>query len=151
MRESPARRVSRVLFLLMAYRPPIIEVPSRSQRVILTDVTIVNPCRERRDRRTLIIERDRITRISHIDLLDSAEPVDHRYTGTYVLPGLIDMHVHIPPPTRDLVNLLFLAYYTKEFLDEALRRHRERFERPVYDALSTAIVRLGTNIMVSKN
>jgi len=39
----------------------------------------------------------------------------------------------------------------KEFPDEALRRHRERFERPVYDKLSTAIVRLGTNMMVSKN
>ena len=28
----------------------------------------------------------------------------------FVLPGLIDMHVHIPPPARELVNMLFLAH-----------------------------------------
>jgi hypothetical protein len=32
------------------------------------------------------------------------------FAGVYVLPGLIDMHVHIPPPARELTNLLFLAH-----------------------------------------
>ena len=108
MKKSLMRRMSRVVFKLMAYRPPAIKAPS--QGVVLTNVKVVNPGKERPDRQTIIIEGDRITRISRSDPRDSAEPGVTRYVGAYVLPGLIDMHVHIPPPTRELTNLLFLTY-----------------------------------------
>ena len=92
----------------MAYRPPVVMVPS--QGVILTDVNIVNPGRERLDRQTLVVEGDQISRISQGELQGSVGIGNQGYAGAYVLPGLIDMHVHIPPPTRELVSLLFLAH-----------------------------------------
>jgi hypothetical protein len=52
----------------------------------------------------VVIQGDRISRIGR-------EPDDSGpFAGAYALPGLIDMHVHIPPPARELTNLLFLAH-----------------------------------------
>jgi imidazolonepropionase-like amidohydrolase len=87
----------------LAYRPPEVEVPDRG--AVLQDVTVVNPGAGRLAGRTLAVEGDCVARIS------PAEPVEGgAYAGCYVLPGLADMHVHVPPHTRDLVNLLFLAH-----------------------------------------
>jgi hypothetical protein len=68
-----------------------------------------------------------------------------------------DLLVFDQDPSRDLAALSTLRgviaqgrLYTREFLDEALSRHRERFEQPLYDRLSTAIIRLGTKLMVPR-
>ncbi len=61
-------------------------------------------------------------------------------------------------PSRDLAALSTLQgviaqgrLYPKEFLDEAIRRHREPFGQPLYDKLSTTLLRLGMKMMVPKN
>jgi cytosine/adenosine deaminase-related metal-dependent hydrolase len=98
------RRVSRVLFRLLSYRPPNVPVPP--QGIILTDVNVVNPGEKPRLNQTLVVDGGQIARIEPAGPGDSSG----RYAGCYVLPGLADMHVHIPPLTRELANLLFLAH-----------------------------------------
>ena len=108
MKDTLIRRVSKLVFRMMTYRSPSIQVPP--QGVILTDVTIINPGHGRHSQQTIVVEGERITRISS----DAQPPATSQQTighpGVYVLPGLIDMHVHIPPLTRDLVSLLFLSH-----------------------------------------
>ncbi len=104
MKETPTRRLFRVMFKAMAYRPPPVPVPQ--QGLVLVNVTVVNPGQGRQSGLTLVVEGDRIAHISPAALLSE----NNCYAGTYVLPGLIDMHVHIPSPIRELVNLLFLVH-----------------------------------------
>jgi hypothetical protein len=108
MERNPARLAFRLLSRLMAYRPPEIQVPPPG--ATLGDVTIVNPGQERLCGQTLVIEGDRIARVSPARQQDASEPGGASYAGAYVLPGLIDMHAHIGPFIRELFNLLFLAY-----------------------------------------
>ncbi len=109
MKLNLTRHIFRALFKLMAYRPPAVNVPSPG--AILTDVTIVNPGQDRLTKQTLVIEGDRVKCLSFSNpSQDYVRPRGELYTGAYVLPGLIDMHVHITPHTRALVNLLFLTY-----------------------------------------
>jgi imidazolonepropionase-like amidohydrolase len=91
----------------MRYRPPVVEVPP--QGTVLAGVTVVNPGLDRQEGQTVIVEGDRITRVSGGGPASSGYG-DRSYVGCTVLPGLIDMHVHIPPQIRALVNVLFLAY-----------------------------------------
>ena len=51
----------------------------------------MNPGQERIPNVTLRVEDDRIGAIS------ATAESDGPYAGAYVLPGLIDMHVHYPP------------------------------------------------------
>jgi imidazolonepropionase-like amidohydrolase len=106
MKATRKQRLFRILFQLLAYRPPVIAVPKQGTR--LNGVTVVNPGAGRQAGQTLIVEGDRIARVASFS--HGAETGDGRYAGSYVLPGLIDMHVHIPPQARALVNLLFLAH-----------------------------------------
>ncbi len=107
------------LWLLL--RPPTVEVPPPS--TTLVDVTVVNPGRERRQVRSLHVRGGRIAWLGDIGIApradvpdperrDEADPA--RYAGSYVLPGLIDMHVHLPPATPlgdlELASLLFLLH-----------------------------------------
>jgi len=108
MKDNPTRRLFRLMFKLMAYSPPTVKVPP--QGVILSDVNVVNPGSEQLTGRTFVVEGDRITRISCTDPQEPAVPRDNRFVGAFVLPGLIDMHVHIPPPIRELTSILFLAH-----------------------------------------
>ncbi len=62
MKDNPTRRISSIMFRLMAYSPPTIQVPSPG--AVLTEVTVVNPGLERLDRQTAVVEGDRITSIS---------------------------------------------------------------------------------------
>jgi imidazolonepropionase-like amidohydrolase len=105
LHESPTRRVFRITFRLLSYRPPRLAVPP--QGMSLHNVTVVNPGDERLEKQTLVVEGDRIVRLADSQP-DAA--ADQTYAGCYILPGLIDMHVHIPPPARALANLLFLAH-----------------------------------------
>ena len=41
--------------------------------------------------------------------------------------------------------------YPKPFIDRALARHRQRLEQPLYDRVSTALLRLGTRAVISRD
>ena len=85
------------------FRPPTVEVPDRG--IELTRVTVVNPGVGRDPGRRVVV---RGARIGSIEPAEDAEPT--RYSGSYVLPGLIDMHVHYGADQRELFGLLFLAH-----------------------------------------
>jgi imidazolonepropionase-like amidohydrolase len=101
--------------------PPTLEVPPPS--ITLRDVTIVNPGQERRAVPRLDVRAGRIAWLGSGGIAPRAGAEDptrpdapdvQRYAGAYVLPGLIDMHVHQPPATPlgdvELATLLFLRY-----------------------------------------
>ena len=96
------------LALWLALQPPALDVPS--QGVVLTDVTIVEPGVRRRPNQTVTVRGDRI------DQIRATTPTESMgfYSGAFVLPGLIDLHVHHPPALaigeRALFGLLFLAH-----------------------------------------
>lgn len=62
-------------------------------RFEIAGVTIINPMRDRRARATIAIAGDLITAISDT----SPEAPAGDLGGCFALPGLIDMHVHLPP------------------------------------------------------
>lgn len=93
---------------ILVLRPPVLAVPSQSLR--LSDVTVINPGRDRRPKQTLSVAGEKIARISESNAQESVGTNTRRFAGAYVLPGLIDMHVHFSPPDRALFALLFLAY-----------------------------------------
>lgn len=101
--------------------PPHLEVPRTS--VSLPEVTIVNPGRDRRKVARLEVRSGKIVWMGEggigprLDVPDPSQPFapdTSRYAGAYVLPGLIDMHVHQPPDTPlgdvELAALLFLRH-----------------------------------------
>ena len=108
MKDTLLRRTFKLMFQLMTYRSPSIQVPP--QGVILTGVTVINPGHDRQAQQTIVVEGDRITRLSSDVQVPAASRQSIVCPGAYALPGLIDMHVHIPPLARDLVSLLFLSY-----------------------------------------
>ncbi len=108
MKDIFMRRVSRLMFRAMAYRPPAIQVPQPG--LVLTDVTVVNPGKAQLPHQTLVVEGDHIVSIAAESPPPSKLLPQVDGAGAWVTPGLIDMHVHIPPLSRELVNLLFLAY-----------------------------------------
>ena len=99
-----------VIAVGIALQPPILAVPN--QGVSLTNVTIINPGLDRQEGQTLVARGNRIVRISKITgQADAAAAEAQRFAGMYVLPGLIDMHVHFGAELdRYPFGLLFLAY-----------------------------------------
>ncbi|HEV8715571.1 MAG TPA: amidohydrolase family protein [Candidatus Binatia bacterium] len=94
---------------VLALRPPTLAVPS--QGLVLSEVTVVDPGRDRRAKQTVSVEGEKIARIAESTVQESAGTNTGRFAGAYVLPGLIDMHVHFMSyPDRDLFALLFLAH-----------------------------------------
>jgi hypothetical protein len=83
--------------------PPPLEPPERG--ALLADVTVVNPGAGRAEHRTVRIEGTRIA---------SIEPSGAAGGGGYLLPGLVDMHVHAADSQIDgqeaLYALLYLAH-----------------------------------------
>ena len=72
-----------------ALRPPNpLKPPPRG--ALLENVTLINPDADRRAGQTLVITGDRIASIQ------PAANVSGHCSGLYVLPGLIDLHVHHP-------------------------------------------------------
>ena len=84
-------------------RPPTLDVPDRG--VELTRVTVVNPGIGREPGRRIVV---RGARIAAVGASGGAAPT--RYSGSFVLPGLVDMHVHYGADQRELFGLLFLAH-----------------------------------------
>ena len=69
---------------------------------VLEGVTLVEPGGFRRASVRLVVEGSSIERIEDAPP-DAAGP----FAGTFVLPGLVDMHVHFPPPTLPGQTALF--------------------------------------------
>jgi imidazolonepropionase-like amidohydrolase len=97
-----------VVWLLL---PP---APLRAPRqdIVLQDVTVVNPGAPGLPHRTVTVHDGRIIAISdYRPARGAARPVE---AGAYLLPGLIDMHVHHPPGRLAVdgkyFDLLHLAY-----------------------------------------
>ncbi len=91
-------------------QPPPLEVPEPGLR--LEDVTLVRPGIGRDPHRTLIAGEtiEKIGRSPAVVGGENAGP----YAGAFVLPGLVDLHVHHPPAwapgERALFALLFLRH-----------------------------------------
>jgi imidazolonepropionase-like amidohydrolase len=55
-------------------------------------VTVINPMRDRRTNATIEVSGDTIAAVG-----DTPGPASHDFKGCFALPGLVDMHVHLPP------------------------------------------------------
>jgi cytosine/adenosine deaminase-related metal-dependent hydrolase len=64
---------------------------------VLPDVTVVRPGEGRRPHRWLSVTGGEIAAIRQGAAPSQGAPPLTRYAGSYVLPGLIDMHFHYPP------------------------------------------------------
>jgi cytosine/adenosine deaminase-related metal-dependent hydrolase len=95
----------------IALQPPVLGVPSQ-ERFVFSNVTVVNPGLDRRAGQTLTVQGERIESINTGDLARRTSGALDRFAGSYVLPGLIDMHVHhsLWVGDRELFGLLFLAH-----------------------------------------
>lgn len=82
--------------------------PGRS--FVLTGPTIVNPGLDRKSGQTIIVKEGRISKITDVPPAD-AGIVAARYAGYFALPGLIDMHVHTPPPPANSDRQFFYLEY----------------------------------------
>ena len=93
--------------LVFVLRPPPFEPPERG--AVLADVVVVEPGRSRAEHQTIRVSDGRIVAIEPAGAGSTDE-----FAGSYVLPGLVDMHVHHPPDTLlgdvELFGLLFLAH-----------------------------------------
>lgn len=116
----------------LALRPPRPAVPA--QGAVLAHVTVVNPGQARLPDRTVVVEGGQIRRL---DASPPEEPAG-AFAGRFVLPGLIDSHVHHPPAVafgeRDLFALLYLAHGVTTVRDTgafagSLFGHRDRIAR----------------------
>ncbi|HEY8152980.1 MAG TPA: amidohydrolase family protein [Myxococcota bacterium] len=89
--------------------PAPLDLPPRG--ALLANVTVINPGIGREAGRTLRITGDRIESIA---AAAGGEGADARFSGAYLIPGLIDMHVHFPPDTglrqTELFAFLFLDH-----------------------------------------
>jgi len=86
-------------------RPPA-PVARPAQGVTLDDVTLIEPGASRRPGMHLVVNGDRI------DSIAAAEgDANDSFGGSYVLPGLNDLHVHFPPPSLPGQTELFAFLY----------------------------------------
>lgn len=100
------------LGIAVALRPPTLPVPERRSWVF-RDVVLVEPGRPPRAG-TLRVADGKIHSITgSAGASESAEEA-HDLAGSFVTPGLVDMHVHYPPAVAvgnaELWSLLFLAH-----------------------------------------
>jgi imidazolonepropionase-like amidohydrolase len=93
-----------------ALQPPALPVPVRTAFVV-KDVTLINPGLNRQDHVDIAIDHGTIRAIA--PTTKATTPTDIRCDGCVVLPGLIDMHAHMPPRAAigndQLFALLYLA------------------------------------------
>jgi cytosine/adenosine deaminase-related metal-dependent hydrolase len=99
--------------LWWALQPPPLVVAPQSE-LVLDDVTVVNPGVDWRPHQRVVIRDGRIVEIIGSPTKASSPERSNPFGGMFVLPGLIDMHVHLPPwflPGQlELFNTLFLAH-----------------------------------------
>lgn len=91
--------------LAMRMWSPTASAPQRAE-LILDDVTVLGPTAGRSAHRRLVVREGRIDSIGPASRIEARE--------RFVLPGLVDLHVHLPPRLApglvDLFALLFLAH-----------------------------------------
>jgi len=96
--------------ILYALQPPALPVPPRTA-FLVKDVTLINPGLSRQDHVDIAIDHGIIRAIG--PTTDATAPTDIRCNGCVALPGLIDMHAHMPPRAAigndQLFALLYLA------------------------------------------
>ncbi len=99
--------------LLILLWPPAPLVVSQSD-FSLAGLTIINPGVSRKSNQRIRIHAGRIESIADDSPGRPDSPDVHRYAGGYLLPGLIDMHVHHPAAIQafdvHLFELMYLAY-----------------------------------------
>lgn len=100
------------LLLLVVYysiQPPTLSVPDQKDLVI-SNVSIWNPGSDINEKQTVTISNGRITAIRPTIDSDPESLCD----GCYIMPGLIDAHIHTPPAlaigNQELFSLLYLKY-----------------------------------------
>lgn len=98
------------LFVWFKIKAPL-DIASGVTRFTLSDVTVINPGLERRSGHSVMVAGGRIEAVEP----DGASPPRgeqlERYAGAFVLPGLIDLHSHLPPATPfQLTNYAALLY-----------------------------------------
>jgi imidazolonepropionase-like amidohydrolase len=100
----------------------------------LSGLVLVEPGGARRSGVTLVARDGRIASLGP----DGGAGASDRYAGRFLLPGLVDLHVHHPPAAalgqRGLFALLFLAHGVTSVrdlgvFDLSLESHRGRIER----------------------
>ena len=91
-------------------RPPS-PLPLPARDAVLANVTVIHPGRGREAGRTLRIADGRI---ASIEAAAPGTDAESAFDGAYVIPGLIDMHVHFPPDAglrqTELFAFLFVAH-----------------------------------------
>jgi imidazolonepropionase-like amidohydrolase len=93
----------------LGLRRPKAPVCAAKGRYDIAGVTVINPRRERRTRATIAIADGSIA-----DISEAPAPAPSEFAGCFALPGLIDMHVHLPPDNALRLTaqacLLYLAH-----------------------------------------
>ena len=114
----------------------ILTVPPQ-ERLVFSNVTVVNPGLDRQTGQTVIVEDGHIVSIT-ASSPDSAdiEKTTH-FAGTYMLPGLIDMHVHHLLVDQDLHDLLFLMHGITTirnigFVDTTILDYKQKVRDGIY-------------------
>ncbi len=100
-----------VAVALVRLRPPYVAVPPQAD-LTLENVTLVQPGESRTPGRTIRVREGSIVSVEEFS--STSRSPELGFSGHYVLPGLIDMHVHHPPAfavgERKLFALLFLTH-----------------------------------------
>jgi imidazolonepropionase-like amidohydrolase len=96
---------------LVALVASVPETPVSEQASLrIAHATVVEPGIGRRARQTLVIRDGRVASVGPSAEEDAGGPWD----GLFVMPGLVDLHVHLPPPFLPAelraTLLLFLSY-----------------------------------------
>ncbi len=98
-----------LLVVAQSLRPPPLTPPPQAG-LVLADVTVVNPGADRHRHQTVVVDGDRIVEVRAV-AIDDPKPI---CAGCFVLPGLIDAHVHTPPHVtlgnQELFALLHVAH-----------------------------------------
>jgi len=94
------------LLVVVAFQPPDPATPI-SGEFVLEGVTVVNPGSSETRQARIVVRNGVISEIDN-EVSGATDDTDiaKRFTGAYVLPGLIDMHTHLPP-----ANILELTPY----------------------------------------
>jgi hypothetical protein len=105
------------------FAPPALAVPAQ-ERITFTAVTVINPGSAPQPAQRITVAGGAVESIRAAAAGDDAPAATRRYRGSYVLPGMIDMHGHHPYSwmfgEATLWNLLYLAHGVTAVRDPGL-------------------------------
>ncbi|MGK9368152.1 dihydroorotase [Melioribacter sp. Ez-97] len=70
-------------------------------KIILKDVTLLNPDQKLNEKKDLLIEDGIISKVGGLKEEDYENSAVYDFAGKYCVPGLFDMHVHLREPGRE--------------------------------------------------